>query len=452
MNAVNQATGFKTLATRAGVVIAAGIMVAVMCALPGAGLAQDISEQAPGRGETAQSNGTEKLSMPQLEQLLAPIALYPDTLLSQILMASTYPLEVVEAYRWVSETNNAALNGQALESALQVRDWDPSVKSLVPFPDILKTMNDKLGWMQQLGNAFLVQEGDIMDAVQHLRAQAAAAGNLQSNDQQKVTSTQQTIIIEPASTQLVYVPYYDPLVVYGLWPWSAYPPVYFEPFPGYAIHTGIFTWFSFGTISLFWGWSSWDWQQHNIHIDRQRYNRLLFFNRRTAYLRDTWVHNPYHRRGVAYPDPQLRARFRPYPKGTATSRINYRGFLPAPRQPITMPQIGTSRRRAAVPPRRQATQPQQAREYTRRVQPSMRTAPVPPPAAARTPVTRTAPARGISPGKPPPAFENYTSGAAARAAVERARTSRRTPVARPRVPRQNTPPVNRTVNKRKRPN
>ena len=159
--------------------------------------------------------------------MLAPIALYPDALLSQILMASTYPLEIVEAARW--RKDNAALKGQALEDALKKQPWDESVKSLCAFPDVLDRMNKDLAWTQKLGDAFLAQQAQVLDTVQSLRKKAQAAGNLKSNEQQKVdvqTRTTSIIVIEPANPQVVYVPTYQPTVVYGGWPYPAYPPYY----------------------------------------------------------------------------------------------------------------------------------------------------------------------------------------------------------------------------------
>ena len=158
----------------------------------------------------ANAQGAPAISREQLDQLTAPIALYPDSLLSQVLMASTYPLEVVEANRWVRDLNNAKLTGDQLATTLQPMDWDPSVKSLVPFPQVLQMMDSRLDWTQKLGNAFLAQQADVMDSVQRLRAQARAAGNLQSNRQQVVRAEGPQIVIEPAAPQVVYVPYYNP--------------------------------------------------------------------------------------------------------------------------------------------------------------------------------------------------------------------------------------------------
>jgi hypothetical protein len=338
-----------------------------------------------------------------LDQMVAPIALYPDALLSQILMASTYPLEVIEAYRWVSDSANTALSGPALDAALEAQDWDPSVKSLVPFPDVLKVMNDKLGWMQQLGNAFLSQPQDVMDAVQRLRSQAAAAGNLKANEQQRVVTEQRTIIIQPANPQIVYVPVYDPMVVYGPWAWPGYPPMFFEPFPRYGIRVGMFSWFSFGIISLYWGWNSFDWHHHYIHIDRDRYDRI--WRHREHYPRDHWEHDPYHRRGVAYVDPRLRARFRPNPPGAPATRIDYRGYPPTiartgtpaapplPKSPVTRPAETVQPESPAVPKepsRGGATtgpraQPDGVTNHGRRTPPSVNE----PPARPREPDGRT---------------------------------------------------------------
>src|SRR5262249_50788384 len=173
--------------------------------------------------------------------LVAPIALYPDSLLAQVLMASTYPLEVVEAARF--QKANPSLKDKALDDALQKQTWDPSVKSLVSFPEVLTMMNEKLDWTQRLGDAFLAQQSDVMDAVQVLRNKAQAQGNLQSNEQQKVIVQQPpadapagsppVIVIQPANPQVVYVPTYNPTVVYGSWPYPSYPPYSYYP-PGYV--------------------------------------------------------------------------------------------------------------------------------------------------------------------------------------------------------------------------
>ena len=189
------------------------VLLAALLVLPGGVLAQT-TEKAP----------TKAFSQEQLDQLLAPIALYPDSLLTQILMASTYPLEVAKASNWVKQ--NKELKGDALTKALEKQAWDPSVKSLVNFPQVLQMMSDKLDWTQKLGDAFLAQQKDVLATVQTLRAKALEAGNLKTTKDQKVVVEQnpQVILIQQASPEVIYVPAYNPTVVYGVWAYPAYPP------------------------------------------------------------------------------------------------------------------------------------------------------------------------------------------------------------------------------------
>src|SRR6516164_3552681 len=165
----------------------------------------------------------------QLDQLLAPIALYPDALLAQILMAATYPLEIVKADRWLQDPSHANFRGDQLAEAIEAETWDPSVKSLVPFPRILRMMDGALDWAEELGNAVVVQQPDVMDAVQRLRHEAAAAGTLWSNAQQRVTTERQGIVIEPANPEFVYPPTYNPAGVYGPWAISGLSTVRYYP-------------------------------------------------------------------------------------------------------------------------------------------------------------------------------------------------------------------------------
>src|ERR1700687_328398 len=162
----------------------------------------------------------------ELDQMLAPIALYPDALLSQLLMAATYPLEVVQAARW--SRSHPELRGEPAVRSADERDWDPSVKSLLAFPQILSMMDEKLEWTQRLGDAFLAQQEQVMRTVQYLRSHAYAAGNLRSSEELVVERQGTDIIIEPPTPELVYVPYYDPLVVYGPWGAPAFPPGYWR--------------------------------------------------------------------------------------------------------------------------------------------------------------------------------------------------------------------------------
>ena len=193
----------------------------------------------------------------ELDALLAPIALYPDALLSQILMASTYPLEIVEAARW--RKDNASLKDAALSDALTKQTWDESVKSLTAFPDVLDRMNKDLAWTQKLGDAFLANQAMVLNTVQSLRKRAQDAGHLQSNEQQKVEvqtqENKQVIVIEPANPQIVYVPTYQPTVVYGAWPYPAYPP-YYPPYwapVGAAFVSGFFWGVGIAAGAALWG-------------------------------------------------------------------------------------------------------------------------------------------------------------------------------------------------------
>lgn len=182
----------------------------------------------------------------EIEALVAPIALYPDDLLSQVLMASTYPLEVVQAARWVKANPN--VKGDAAVKAVENETWDLSVKSLVAFPQALDPMNEKLDWTQKLGDAFLADQKAVFDAVQRLRLKAQQSGNLKSNEQQKIVveqaaPQQQVIVIQPANPQVIYVPAYNPTIVYGAWGYPAYPPYYWPPsplyYPGGALVSGL---------------------------------------------------------------------------------------------------------------------------------------------------------------------------------------------------------------------
>jgi hypothetical protein len=231
----------------------------------------------------------------QLDQLLAPIALYPDALLAQILMAATYPLEVVKADRWLQDPAHTHLQGDQLAGAVEAEAWDPSVKSLVPFSQILRMMDEKLDWTEQLGTAVLAQQTDVMDSIQRLRHQAAAAGTLWSNDQQRVTTERQGIVIEPAHPEFVYPPVYSS-AVYGPWPSPDYPP--FDMYPsdfgfGLPLPLGIGFGAGFAVVQPLWRWCAFDWGQRRIKLDVVRFNALN--HRRPGIGTSTWQHDPFHR-------------------------------------------------------------------------------------------------------------------------------------------------------------
>jgi len=276
----------------------------------------------------------------QLDQMLAPIALYPDALLSQTLMAATYPLEVVEAARWTQANPN--LKGDAAVQAVKNKDWDVSVKSLVAFPQTLAMMNNNLDWTQKVGDAMIGKQKDVADSIQRLRAKAAAAGNLKTTPQQKVTTqtsgSNSAIVIEPANPELIYVPYYNPTWAYGPWPYPAYPPVYYPPPPNYgaALATGMM--FGLGVAAgaaMFggwhWGWSGSGWGASYTTVNVNRATTISANNFDANRYRDgQWQYDPAHRDGVPYrtsaererynqarPDAQQREQFRGQLDGTA---------------------------------------------------------------------------------------------------------------------------------------
>ena len=272
-------------------------LVACALTLPNQGFAQSATPATPGAQPIAQAKA---LSQEQLDQMLAPIALYPDALLAQVLMASTYPLEIVSAARWLRA--NPEASGKALEDAMRKHTWDPSVKSLAAFPTVLQLMNEKIEWTQQLGDAFLAQRTDVMAGVQALRRKALAQGNLESNAQQKVVIEKQTIVIEPASTTVVYVPVYNPTVVYGPWWYPAYLPYYWYP-AGYVASPGLG--FAAGVVVGAALWGGCNWHGHDVTINVNRYNR---FNH-TRITRTSWQHDPGHRHGVPYRDATIAQSF-----------------------------------------------------------------------------------------------------------------------------------------------
>ncbi len=235
----------------------------------------------------------QKFTKQQLDQMLAPIALYPDDLLSNVLMAATYPLDVVEAERWRSDPANASLQGDALVAALKSKTWDPSIKALVQFPDVLKMMSDQLDWTQKVGDAFLAQQNDVMNEVQVLRAKADASGHLRSNSQQTVTQDDGSYVIRPADPETVYVPVYEPSVVYGSWWYPDYPPDYWG-YPGASFVDGYF-WGAAGVAIAggIWGWNHWNWRDRHIDINVNRWNSIN--GNRTRVTNNVWKHDGNHR-------------------------------------------------------------------------------------------------------------------------------------------------------------
>ena len=292
------------------------IMAALLCLLPLGALAQ-----------TPAAAPSQALLKPaELDQLVAPIALYPDPLLSEVLIASTYPLEVVQADRWAK--SNSSLKGEALTAALAKQGWDDSVKALAQVPNVLTMMADQLDWTQKLGDAVLAQQPELMDAIQRLRGRAQANGKLQSTKELTVTVTSaapaqggggqaqegqapaQYIVIEPTSPTEMYVPYYDPAVVYGAWPYPDYSPYYFPPPPGYYAGGAIAAGIAFGSAVAIGHaiWGNCDWGRRNINVANRNVN-INNLDRSNINNFNKWEHNADHRHGVKYNNADVRQKF-----------------------------------------------------------------------------------------------------------------------------------------------
>jgi len=332
---------------------------------------------APKPAATTGSEGKEKVpgkpfTEGELAALLAPIALYPDTVVAQVLMASTYPIEVIEAQRWLQK--NQSLKGEALAEAVQKQEWEESVKSLVAAPEVLKMMDQNLAWMQKIGDAFLSQQKDVFDMVQTLRAKAMKEGTLKSDEHMKISMVDapapaeaaategeteeekditkekppQIIVIESADPEVIYVPTYSPASMYGYWGYW-YPPYYWPPpygYPGYGFWWGMGAGIIIGGV---WGDCCWgggdvniDWDGGDINIDRgDRGNRVEHHrgeggrgqgdrvgntDRGRGQGGDgKWSHQPEHRRGASYRDNATAEKFNRGGTGTARSRESFRG-------------------------------------------------------------------------------------------------------------------------------
>ena len=282
-------------------------------------IAQNPPPAAQGQASGGNQQQAQTLPPEQLDSLVAPLALYPDGLLSQILVASTYPLEIVECNRWYQK--NSKLKGKELTDAVGKEDWDASVQALVMFPDVLKRMDENLDWTTDLGNAFLAQQGDVMDAVQRLRKKAQSTGALKSNEQQKVTTKTENnntyIIVEPSNPQTVYVPQYNPTVVYGAPPpYYPYPPMYYPPVTAGAVVASSMISFGVGMAmgamwSGGWGWNcGWHGGGGNtININNNFVNNNNFNKNSIAKGGNNWQHNPSFRGGVPYKNQNVANRY-----------------------------------------------------------------------------------------------------------------------------------------------
>jgi hypothetical protein len=293
-------------------VFAAGLTLLV---LSGAAIPASAQDQQPQQPQQPQQ---QRLSEQELQQLVAPIALYPDSLLAQILTASTYPLEVVMAARWSKDNPN--LKGKDLENAMQQQPWDPSVKGLTTVPQVLTMMNDKLDWTQQVGEAFLTQPDDITKAVQTLRAKAESTGNLKTTKEQRVRRVAapppppgevvvvpEYIAIEPVEPDVIYVPIYDPVVIFGAgyWP-AAYVPFFWYP-----------PWWTVGPVWGFWPayyvgpalWCQYNWGFGFVQINVVQFNSFNHTHLVSGVAFSKWQHNPLHHQGVPYKNVSLQQKF-----------------------------------------------------------------------------------------------------------------------------------------------
>jgi uncharacterized protein DUF3300 len=312
-------------------------LLVILCSaviVPGDSLAYPQQTSAPGSqatpaGQTTTSSQNapeqaEKIPPDQLDSLVAPIALYPDPLLAQVLAASTYPLELVQLQQWLEK--NSKLKDKALADAVAKQPWDPSIQAMAALPDVVKRLADDIQWTTDLGNAFLAQQSDVMEAVQRMRKKAEEKGNLKSNKEQKVETktveNKQVIVIEQANPEVIYVPSYNPTVVYGA-PVYAYPPIYYPP-PGYyaagmAISFGVGV--AMGAMwGGGWGWNA-GWGGNNVQINNfNNFNRNANVNRNISGSRTgTWNHNPQHRGGAPYRDRGTANRYGGTARGDSLS-------------------------------------------------------------------------------------------------------------------------------------
>lgn len=342
--------------------------VSAICALTLAGTGgilvgqeQAPPAQAPPPGQAYQPPQQQPLSPQQLQDLVAPIALYPDPLLGQLLAASTYPLELIEAKQWLQQ--NSGLTGQALLDAARQQSWDPSVQALVAFPDVLNRLTSDVRWTTELGNAFLAQQPDVMAAVQRLRTQAQANGKLRSTPQERVVDQDQggqsAVEIEPADPNVIYVPAYNPLYVWGPPVYGAYPALWYPEIGfGFGFGPGIEIGAFFGDWGG-WGWGGWGWGFNwfggGIFVNDRFFHRFGFHDwHGEGYGIRAWAHDPAHRLGVPYPNRDLAARFHSGERlggGNFANReafsnreglANRDGFRSAPESRAGSPRFGSS--------------------------------------------------------------------------------------------------------------
>src|SRR6476661_1942 len=262
-----------------------------------------------------------KISNDQLDSLVAPIALYPDPLLGQMLVASTYPLEIVQLHQWLEQ--NKKLKDKALADAVMKKGWDPSVQAMAVFPDVVKQMATNIAWTDDLGNAFLAQQKDVMDAVQRMRSKAVEKGALKTTEQQKVETKvveeKTVIVVQPAKTEVVYVPSYDPVAVWGA-PYYPYPPVVYPAYPAGGMLLGFGVGIAMGAAwGGGWGWNTGWGGNNDININRNNtfVNNSNRAGNRYGGANGSWQHNPQHRGGAPYANRATANRYGGAARGDA---------------------------------------------------------------------------------------------------------------------------------------
>jgi|GEM_PF-385651 len=291
-----------------------GIVLSIGIALPSfvlhakTNLSQNISQNT--REEGIFNQNKEQHNQAQLAQMLAPIALYPDSLLTHILIASTYPIEVVEADRWITKNKKSPANKIARK--LENKDWEPSIKALIMFPKVLAKLSEDLSWTQQLGDAFLQNEGSVLQTIQDLRYQAEVAGSLDKMENVKVERDENIIIIQPVQKEVIYVPYYDTRQVYGSWHWAKNPPVYWDW--GNQISYSQYRPFAWRNgIHISWNYFFSDFHWRNRHVVVVNHRNTRYYNPKKRIVRsgyaNRWKHKPHHRRGVSYSTNQVNKRY-----------------------------------------------------------------------------------------------------------------------------------------------
>jgi len=377
--------------------VAGGVLAAVLAATAADAQAPPAAQQGPA---APQRQVAPPLTPGRLDQMLAPIALYPDDLLVQILMAATYPLDVVEAARWVQDPRNASLKGDQLFAALQQQNWDASVKSLAPFPSILDMMDVNLEWTERLGEAFLADPRALMEAIQRLRRRAQLAGRLVSTPQAIVQTVQEDITIETPSPEIVTVPVCDPSVVYGAWPDPAYPPYSFgDFFSGASVGGFGCGWVSWPIVPPLWRWAVLIFRDHHIHISRDRF--ALLDKNRPPIDDEEWRHDPSQRGNVPYRDAELAARY----GGAAPNREILHAFGEYPARSLSRIDGPVAR----PPPERQQVPPLEGIDPDRRAFVPRVFEPFGRSAEMRTPVERGFSSRTAAPAWTPRGGEPYVS-------------------------------------------